>query len=181
MDEFIGIIKLFGGTFAPRGWALCDGSLVAINANTALFSILGTAFGGNGTTNFGIPDLRGKTAIGTGLNPQGRNYVLGEIVGTETVPILVTNMPAHTHIATTKVNNAEGNLTAPVAGSSLSAMVDTSVNQILSYNNVAPTIALNATTTTNAAAGGNVPLPIMQPSLALTYIICLQGLYPSRN
>ncbi|MCX2454376.1 tail fiber protein [Pedobacter sp. PLR] len=181
MEEFLGIVKLFGGNFAPRGWAFCNGQTFSIAQNTALFSILGTTYGGNGQTTFALPDLRGRAAIGWGQGPGLSNYVLGQTSGTENISILQTNMPAHTHVATTKVSDVEGSVAVPVAGSSLATMVDTSVNQIFSYTSNAPTVALNGTTTTNALTGGNVPISILQPTLAMSYIICTEGIFPSRN
>jgi microcystin-dependent protein len=82
MEEFIGVVKLFAGNFAPRGWILCNGQSLAIASNTALFSILGTTYGGNGQTTFALPDLRGRTAVGWGQGPGLSNYVIGETVGT---------------------------------------------------------------------------------------------------
>lgn len=177
MDEFIGIVKLFAGTFAPKGWMLCQGQLISINQYTAVFSILGTNYGGDGVTTFGLPDLRGKTAIGCGQAQGGTIYNIGQASGTENVSILPTNMPSHTH--TLRVSNTEGSVAVPVTGNSLAAMVDTSVNKIFSYSTAIPTVDLNPSTI--ALAGGNTPVSIMQPYLPLTYIICIAGVFPSRN
>ena len=98
MDEYIGIIKLFAGNFAPRNWALCQGQLLPIAQNQALFSILGTTYGGNGTTNFALPDLRGRTPICFGQGPGLQPYVQGQTGGVETVTLIQTQIPAHTHM-----------------------------------------------------------------------------------
>src|SRR5262245_42833413 len=97
MDSFIGSIILFAGNFAPRGWAFCQGQILSIAQNTALFSILGTTYGGNGQTTFALPDLRGRVPIGTGQGPGLSNIDLGEQSGSENVTLLASNMPPHTH------------------------------------------------------------------------------------
>src|ERR1041384_4599952 len=97
MDPFIGQIIMFAGNFAPQGWAFCAGQLMSISQNTALFSILGTTYGGNGQTTFALPALRSRTPVGPGQGPGLSNITLGEVSGTETVTLLTTQMPAHTH------------------------------------------------------------------------------------
>jgi len=97
MEAFIGSILLFAGNFAPRGWAFCQGQLLSIQQNTALFSILGTTYGGNGQTTFGLPDLRGRAPIGPGQGPGLPSVELGEMAGTPQVQLLITNLPMHTH------------------------------------------------------------------------------------
>lgn len=171
------IIKLFAGNFAPRGYKFCHGQIVPIAQYTALFSLIGTTYGGNGQTTFALPDLRGRVAIGAEQGPTLSNYTLGQVSGTETVVISQSNMPAHTH--TTNVSNQEGSVAVPVAGNSLAAMVDTSVNKIFSYSTAAPTVALNANT--NSIVGASTPMSILQPYLAVHYIICFEGIFPSRN
>src|SRR4051812_1587744 len=102
-EPYIGEIMMFAGNFAPRGWALCDGSLLSISQNTALFSILGTTFGGNGQTTFGLPDLRGRLPMHPGQGPGRTGRTLGESGGAETVTLNTTQMPAHTHTASATV------------------------------------------------------------------------------
>jgi microcystin-dependent protein len=171
MDPFIGEIRLFGGNFAPVGWATCDGQLLSISQYTALFSILGTTFGGNGTTTFGLPDLRGRAPIHTGAGPGLAPYALGQAAGTENVQLLANQLPAHTHAL--NAYNGAGNKTT-VAGSLLAngAKPD--------YYSDQP-----ASTTLNPAAigsaGGGAPVSILQPYLTVTFIIALQGIYPSRS
>src|SRR5215510_8922011 len=107
MDAFIGMIVMFGGNFAPRGWAFCNGQLLSIAQNTALFSILGTTYGGNGQTTFALPNLQGRVAIHPGQSPGTSNYVLGESAGTESVTLTTNQMPMHTHAATVTINANE--------------------------------------------------------------------------
>src|SRR5512139_1201847 len=108
MEAFIGSIVLFAGNFAPRGWALCQGQILSIAQNTALFSILGTTYGGNGQTTFALPDLRGRVAVGTGQGPGLPAINLGEVAGELTHTLIVTEMPAHTHTTQTQINAAAG-------------------------------------------------------------------------
>src|SRR5438270_2669849 len=96
-EPFLGEIRMFGGNFAPRGWSLCNGQLLPIAQNTALFSLLGTTYGGNGQTTFALPDLRGRVPLHWGQGPGLSNYDLGEQTGTESVTLLSTQMPAHSH------------------------------------------------------------------------------------
>src|SRR5687767_9318635 len=100
MEPFLGQIQAFGFNFAPRGWAQCQGQLLAINTNTALFSLLGTTYGGNGQTTFALPDFRGRTMVGQGQGPGLSAYTIGQVGGTESVTLTSNNLPAHTHIAT---------------------------------------------------------------------------------
>jgi microcystin-dependent protein len=187
MEEFIGVVKLFAGNFAPRGWILCNGQSLAIASNTALFSILGTTYGGNGQTTFALPDLRGRTAVGWGQGPGLSNYVIGETVGTENVSILTSNMPAHNHIATSTLSlsasDAAATVATPVAGNALGAGKDVNTDPVTMYTTSAPNVPLagGSVATTTALNGGNIPISILQPTLALTYIICFQGVFPSRN
>ncbi|WP_316746931.1 phage tail protein [Pedobacter gandavensis] len=187
MEPFLGEIRLFGFYYPPRGWALCDGQMLPIQQNSALFALLGTQFGGNGTQNFGVPDLRGRAPIGQGQGTDLSPRTMGKTTGTESITISTTQMPSHTHVATVtnalNANAKEGTLTAPVSGSSLAAMVDTSVNKILSYNSEAPTISTAGAspTITNAPTGNGLPISVMQPTLVINYCIALEGIFPSRN
>ena len=184
MEEFIGVVKLFAGNFAPRGWALCNGQLLSIAQNSALFAILGTTYGGNGQTTFALPNLQGAVAIGSG-NGQGTNYVLGQTAGTPTVSILTSNLPAHIHTGAGKISVTATNATdsTPVAGASIGipgSSVSRAFTPTLGYATATPGVDLISNVTTGAT-GSNLPISIMQPYLALTYIICLEGIFPSRN
>ena|ERR1700748_3286523 len=179
-EELLGVIKMFAGNFNPRGYLLCQGQLLSIAQNTALFSILGTTFGGNGTSTFGIPDLRGRVPVGNGTGPGLSPIVLGEVGGQERVTLLTTNMPAHTHPLTGSVqmpvNDSAANVNSPVG----SYLADTAANI---YNNAAG-IDFGAPLTNNLTigiAGGSQPFEIQSPYLGMNYIIAVQGIFPSRD
>lgn len=196
MEEFIAMIKLFGGNFAPRGWALCNGQIFSIAQNTALFSILGTTYGGNGQTTFALPNLQGKTAVGAGVGQGGTNYVLGQVAGTESISILTTNMPAHIHPITNVSLTLPANADNSVANSALAGGNRLANSPKTGSGPNAATLNTYTSATANpvyvggqtatasgqtASTGGSLPISIMQPYLALTYIICLEGIFPSRN
>lgn len=176
MDGTIGEIRLFAGNFAPRSWALCYGQLLSIAQNTALFSILGTTYGGNGQTTFALPDLRGRTAFGTGQGPGLSNRDLGEQAGTETVTLIASEMPAHNHMLS--VADTPADKTVP-AGNSIAGVADVTENAMPSYKTATPDVALNPSTI--SITGGNQPHQNMPPYLGLNYIICMEGIFPSRN
>src|SRR5690242_20434903 len=118
MEGTIAEIRMFAGNFAPRGWAFCQGQILSIAQNTALFSLLGTTYGGNGQTTFGLPDFRGRTAVGTGQGPGLPSITLGELAGEPTHTLIITEMPAHNHATQTQVNanSAEGTAFTPTGG-----------------------------------------------------------------
>lgn len=171
---------MFAGNFAPRGFQLCQGQLLPIQQYAALFSILGTTYGGNGTTNFQLPDLRGRSPIGQGQGPGLSVISLGEIAGSENVSILQTNMPAHNHLINVSTSNADQK---PAQNNFLATTNDgarSNVIQYPTYQNAATSGAtLNATSVT--MAGSNVPVAIRNPYLGINYIIAIQGIFPSRN
>ncbi|CAM1368856.1 Microcystin-dependent protein [Tenacibaculum sediminilitoris] len=196
MDPFIGEIVMFGGNFAPRGWAFCDGQLLSIAQNTALFSILGTTYGGDGRTTFALPDLRGRTPIGPRQGPGLSDYRLGQRGGTETVTLNVTQMPSHSH--STQNNTAAdqhiqlstdaGIRSTPQAGdvpsgaSFGSGIGATPVNAYGPANNTVNGQTISANAGLNILnTGGNLPHTNVQPYLAVNYIIALVGVFPSRN
>lgn len=171
---------MFAGNFAPRNWAFCNGQLIAISQNAALFSILGTTYGGNGTTTFALPDLRGRSPIGWGTGPGLSTVVIGEVSGVESLYVLISNLPQHAH--TTMVSTAAATLTSPGA-SAYPAMIN-NANTIgrgespTTYNGYG---AAGAAGPLTSLTGGNVPLAIRNPYLGVSYIIALQGIFPSRN
>ena len=174
MDPLIAEIKLFGGNFAPRGWAYCDGQLLSIASNQALFSILGTTYGGDGRTTFALPDLRGRAPIAPGTGPGLTNHQLGQRGGTESSTLNVTNLPAHTH--SMNASNDTASVGSPASNSLGTAARG---GTVLPYApGAANQVAMGSTT---GSAGGNIPVNNMQPYLALNYIIALVGVYPSRN
>ena len=175
-EPFLGEIRMFGGNFAPSGWAMCNGQLLSISQNTALFSILGTTFGGNGIQTFGLPDLRGRLPVHWGQGPGLSNYVLGQMSGTENVTLTSNQMPAHTHGVNASTNGADQN--SP-AGAIWAAALDSNQQPVTAYTKT----AANTTMAPNAVglAGNNLPFGIIQPILCVTFIIALNGIFPSRN
>ena len=182
-DPFIAEIIMFGGNFNPRGWALCDGQLLAISSNSALFSILGTTYGGDGRTTFALPDLRGRSAVHPGTGPGFSTIRLGQSGGAENTTLNVNQMPSHSHTASTTAAlnglNAAGNSVSP-GGNSLASKSRTNI-----YNAAAPNVAMAAgsvtATTTVANSGGGQSFSIRDPFLGIHHIIALVGTFPSRN
>lgn len=178
---YLGEIKLFAGTFAPHGWAFCQGQLLPINQNQALFSLLGTTYGGNGTTTFALPDLRGRVAVG-----DGSPAVLGVKQGAETATLTEANLPAHSHLEPVKVSSSAATLNVPTTASSIAAptlIVNTATRAMLGYNAATPNTALIGSGVTTAA-GTIAPtsINIMQPYIAMAYIIAIQGgVFPTQN
>ena len=172
-SPFIAEIIMFGGNFAPRGWALCDGQLLSIAQNSALFSILGTSYGGDGRTNFGLPDLRGRVSIHPGNGAGLSSYNLGQKGGAETVVLTELQMPSHTHTPRCKgtagnSNDAVGNVWADDAGAASAT-----------YSSAGADSDMNAGAIVNA--GGGRGHTNIQPFQCVNYIIALFGTYPSRN
>jgi microcystin-dependent protein len=181
MDPLLAMIFAFGSNFAPQGFLFCSGQLLAISSNTAVFSLLGTTYGGNGVNNFALPDLRGRAPIGQGQGPGLSNYVLGQAAGTETVPILINNLPSHTH--TLNANTAAGTTGVPGTTTYLSKGPSTGSGPNATVENIYTTTAPNTTLAANAIGltGSSVPLPNLQPYLAISYIIAMNGIFPTRN
>jgi microcystin-dependent protein len=177
-EPFIGQIILFGGNFAIRGYALCNGQLLSIAQNTALFSILGTTYGGNGQTTFGLPDLRGRVPLHWGQGPGLPNVTLGELAGTPTQTLTVNQMPSHSHLVGANANNANDSL--PANAYPAAAIVPTDGNKSVSaFNTGTDGTTMNPGVVKNT--GGSQPMSIMQPYLAVSYLIALEGIFPSRN
>ncbi len=179
-NPFLGEIRMFGGTFAPAGWAFCNGQLIAISQNSALFALLGTTYGGNGQTTFGLPDLRGRVPMGQGQAPGLSYRNLGEITGTENVTLLSTNLPAHTHTVSlsSPATTSLGTLMEPGP----SAIPAASKQRNAQYaSSASANTQLPVSTGNTASAGNNIPFSVMQPSLAVSFIIALEGIFPSRN
>jgi microcystin-dependent protein len=184
MEGTIAEIRMFAGNFAPRNWAFCAGQILSIAQNTALFSLLGTTYGGNGQTTFQLPDLRSRVPVGTGQGPGLPNVVLGEISGAPTTTLLIANMPSHNHTATLNASNVKATTQGPVAGAALGRAQDsTGTVAPLVYTPVSssPNIALDPASVTTGLTGGSQPFNNLQPYLGMNYIICLFGIFPSRN
>jgi microcystin-dependent protein len=170
MEGYIGQVILFAGNFAPRAWAFCNGQLLSIAQNTALFSILGTTYGGNGQTTFALPDLRGRAPVHSGQGPGLTNRDLGANGGAEAVSLDVGQMPPHVH---------------PLRATTTTATSTIPSGRVLA---AAPGRNIYGTNANTAFAGGMIreagggqPHGNMQPWLCLNYIICIEGIFPSRN
>jgi microcystin-dependent protein len=170
---FLGEIRVFAGNFAPRGYALCNGQIMSIAQNTALFSILGTTYGGNGTTTFALPDLRGRVALSSGEGPGLQNYDLGEPGGQEVHTLLSTEMPLHSH-------TLQGAASQTTAIPSPGVILGVPSNLVPAYAGGAATTPL-APQSIGPAAGSGQPHDNVQPYLGLNYIIALSGIFPARN
>lgn len=169
MEPFIGTIQYFGFNFAPRGWAVCDGQQLPIQQYQILFALIGTSYGGDGVTTFGLPDLRGRVSVGQGTGPGLSRRTIGERGGAEAVTLTNAQLPAHNHgiaaagTASSKAPN--GNLPAVSAGG-------------VSYG---PNAATSMSTSMVQPVGGNQPHDNMQPYLVGNWCIALEGIFPSRN
>jgi microcystin-dependent protein len=180
MEGTIAEIRMFAGNFNPRSWFFCQGQLLSIAQNTAFFSLLGTTYGGDGQTTFGIPDFRGRVAVGTGQGPGLPSYQLGEMAGTNSVTLTTGNLPAHNHPLTGTVNQTANNDAGGLgdtpgngrlgAGNFFTAASDAVVN-------MAPMVSTLAVGIT----GSSQPVSTMPPYTGMNYIICSEGIYPSRN
>lgn len=177
-DCYVGEIRLVAFNYAPEGWAFCNGQILPISQNQALFSLLGTTYGGNGTSTFALPNLQGRVVVhagqGLGLSP----YQLGQTGGVENVTLTTNNMPAHTHGFAISANNTVGETNDPTnaypglgndsAGGAASVYTKTMGNVNMAQQNT-------------GVAGGNLPVSVVQPYIALNYIIALTGIYPPRS
>lgn len=176
-DQFLGEIRIFAGNFAPQGWATCDGQLLPISQNTALFSLLGTYYGGNGTSNFALPNLSGRSPLGAGSGPGLSPVTWGEEVGEASVTLLSSEMPAHTHQVRTVPAGTAGTTGNPSGASWAQSRQGRVVES--QYATAAPSTQLAPTAV--AQAGNGQPHNNLAPYLAVTFIIALQGIYPSRG
>jgi microcystin-dependent protein len=181
MEGTIGVVTCFGADWAPKNWASCNGQILPIAQNQALFSILGTTYGGNGQTTFALPDLRGRTAVSAGQGQGLQNYTLGQSSGSESVTMTIASMPAHVHNGSLAVK-LDGNLNP---GDQTSAEFAVPASFTGAYN---ATPTPGATTLPPAysniiigTSGGGQPFSNLSPYLAINYIICLYGIFPSRN
>lgn len=193
-DPFIGQISMFAGNFAPRGWAFCNGQLLSVSQHTALFSILGTTYGGNGQTTFALPNLQGRVPVHIGKSPDTSNYMLGEAGGVESVTLTTSQMPAHVHqittagsVSLTVAGTGSNASTTPSAtnnilgasaagGSPAAAIWSDELNDPVSLAN--PIINANFIT---QSSGQNQSFSIRNPYMGMNFIIALEGLYPVRN
>jgi microcystin-dependent protein len=182
MDAFVGEIRAVGFNFAPRNWAFCQGQILPINQYTALFSLLGTTYGGDGRSTFALPDLRGRAAVQAGQGGGLSNYPLGQRNGVENVTLLPAQLPAHTHSLGTAgsigVTAAQGDLTSPV-NNFLAAT--NNLNQYGEESTTGATMNPGSVTGTGGVQGGSAPHPNMMPYETINYIIALVGIFPPRS
>ncbi|MFD2288922.1 hypothetical protein GJU39_14755 [Pedobacter petrophilus] len=207
MDDYLGMVRTFAGSFAPRGFMGCNGQLLSISTNSALYAILGVSFGGDGRTTFSLPNMAGRTAIGTGSAAFG-TYTIGQVAGSPTTTLTILNMPAHNHAAvfagsgssvtipapTIKASSAVGTAAAPsTAANTLGQLVVPRSTGVAMYNNALPDTELNVGSQPSSATvtptgtitvginGSSQPVNIANPYVALTMVIVVEGLFPSRN
>lgn len=171
-EFFLGEIKMFGGNFAPAGFSFCNGALLAISQNQALFALLGTTYGGDGVNTFALPDLRGRIPLGLGQGPGLTNRPQGEKAGVENVTLAANQMPIHNHPP--KCSPNAGDSTTP-AGNFWAANANAAQAQYAAAANA------NMNAGTVSQIGGNQPHSNLMPFLAINFIIALNGIFPSRN
>jgi len=180
MDPFVGEIRAIGFNYAPNNWAFCQGQLMPINRYTALFSLLGTTYGGDGRTTFALPDLRGRLIVHPGQGGGLSRYTLGQVSGTENTTLLVTQLPAHTHGLGSDL--AVGATTAVGSVASPAGSVPALNGSVQRYSSTSDTLmATTSVTGTAAATGGSTPHSNIMPYLSLNYIIALAGIFPQRS
>lgn len=178
-EPFIGEIRLFGGNFAPRGWAFCNGQLLPVSQNTALFSVLGTTYGGDGRTTFALPDLQGRAPMHQGQGPGLTPRTIGEKDGASSVTLQSNQMPAHTHQAMAGSGDADSQ---DPTNRVWAKTYQTGLGGRKQYKSAYSTTAEEAMSPQALAAqGGNAAHNNMQPYLGLSFIIALQGVYPVRS
>ena len=171
-EPFLGEIRMFAGNFAPRGWAFCDGQLLAVSENDALFSLFGTIYGGDGRTTFGLPDLRGRFPVHQGTGPGLSQRRLGVKAGTETETITLTHLPSHAH---TVAGHSGPGQSSALAGNTFA----TSASGDWQYSNQSQDAVLDSKTIANT--GGSASHTNVPPFLCINFIVALLGIYPSRN
>ncbi|MDP4261963.1 MAG: tail fiber protein [Bacteroidota bacterium] len=180
MEGVIGVVTCFAADFVPKNWAACNGQTISISQNQALFAILGTTYGGNGTTTFNLPDLRGRTPVSAGQAPGLSKYDLGQLTGFEFATLTVNNLPPHNHNGSVALQlpantddgidpTANGGYPSRFAGAYATAPTAGVTMLSPTYNAVI------------AAAGSSQGIDIRSPYLAINYIVCLYGIFPSRN
>jgi microcystin-dependent protein len=182
VEPYLANMAIFAGNFAPRGWMFCQGQLLAIAEYDALFALIGTTYGGDGQTTFGLPDLRSRTSLHMGQGPGLNNYTLGQMSGSESVTLTTLNLPSHIHTTpvitgnpqastdTTSGVNTPGTNLVPASGATL-------------YNTVTEGLTMGpySGSTVTPVAGGSQPAAVITPYLAMNYVIAVEGIFPSRN
>jgi len=185
-EPYLGQIIMFAGNYAPNGWALCNGQLLSIAQNSALFAILGTTYGGDGVTTFALPNLQGRVPEHWGTGPGLPTVTIGESGGSNNVSILVSNLPQHSHPVVPPCSSDAGTSTTPVNGyPAVDAVTATftppSTHGTITVNTFAPSSNQTMAPFLSGPAGNSMPINVQQPYLAVTFIIALQGIFPSRG
>ncbi|MCU9950563.1 phage tail protein [Pseudomonas sp. PDM13] len=200
-DPFMGEIRMVGFNFAPRGWATCQGQVIAIQQNTALFSLLGTVYGGNGQTTFQLPNFSSRSPVGQGQGPGLSSITLGEVAGSESITLTINQMPIHNHVVTVSAVTGTAQVSVPANATSTAAVAVPGATTVLgpiaaggrpgtlytadaATTNLAPfsaAVSCGAPTATCSTAGGSQPFGLRNPYLGTNFVIALEGIYPSRN
>jgi microcystin-dependent protein len=175
-QPFLGDVRAFGFNFAPKGWARCDGQILSIAQNTALFSLLGTNYGGNGTTNFALPDLRSRAPIGFGQGPGLSSYFVGQVGGSTTVTLSGSHLATHTHTPTATSNPGDQRDPFSITPQTGHRWAGSGHPQ---YSGSGPNVAMNSTLV--GPAGGGAPHPNESPYLTVLFCIAVSGVFPARN
>lgn len=178
-DAFVGEIRIFGGNFAPAGWAFCNGQLLAVSQNSALFSLIGTTYGGDGKTTFALPNLQGRVPMQAGAGPGLTHRPQGSVEGSPTVTLLSSEMPAHTHVPMSV--DQPGNTNDPTGAVWAQSIPQGKIRKTQAplYGPFGNTVNMNVGAL--SVSGGGQPHNNMQPYLALSFIICLEGIFPPRG
>lgn len=182
MEPFLGQLMLVPYNFNPRFWANCDGQLLPISSNSALFSLIGTIYGGDGETTFALPDLRGRVPIHVGNGPGLPSYSLGSRSGNYQTFLSTANLPPHNHTATMNVNNTRSTINTPTSGLSIGTpgiFDGRNFTDHVGFNSAAPNVDLNAGTVLVNNTGSGTSFSNMQPYLTMRWVIALVGIYPS--
>lgn len=179
MEGYLAQVIFFAGNFAPRTWAFCNGQLLAISSNTALFSLLGTIYGGDGRTTFALPDLRGRSIVHPGQGPGLSNINLGERAGNETHTLIINEMPSHNHVIAQQVVNGTIGLNGESGGAFGNNVSRNATNTDGADQNLTAQVTIPQHSTANT--GGSQAFGIRNPYLGINAVICLQGIFPSRN
>jgi microcystin-dependent protein len=179
MEGTLAEIRMFAGTFAPRGWQLCNGQLLSIAQWTAVFALVGTTYGGNGQTTFGLPDFRGRMALGTGTGPGLPSIQLGEMAGVENTTLLLTNLPFHNHTigGTLNIRAAGDGVLGTDPGNRYVGPASFYSGDTHDLVNMAPATGSLST----APSGGNQPFNNRMPYTGINFIFCVEGIFPSRD
>ena len=185
MDEYLGIVKIFGGTYAPQNYMFCYGQLLSISQFTALFSVLGTTYGGDGQTTFALPNLQGLAPIGQGISPvSGTRYTVGGIGGAESVRLSASNLPPHAHNPRLHASSANAAYSSPKPTSVLAAPGTSDgrvYNNTFGYSDGTADVTVSAAAVTEDTVGDGQPFKTVTPYMAVNYIICVQGVWPPHS